>query len=154
MGGGKNTTREVPVEQWRLMIKRLVKRIAEIEYVRCAMTERADLSAFRKKPTPRMVTGIAVMAFSYIIGWPAVGGLGALSFYLNKPLIVAIGGPLVYGLSHLVFILGMYLAGAAYVLIFFRWLTRVGMEKLLKWFSITISEPEPACSSEEPKTSR
>ncbi len=154
MGGRKNTTRATRVEQWRLMIRRLIKRIAETRFVRCAMTEQADLSAFREKPTPRMVIGITVMAFSYIIGWPAVGGLGALSFYLNKPLILAIGGPMVYGLSHLVFILGMYLAGAAYVLIFFRWLTRIGMEKLLTWFPVAISETEPACSSEEPKTSR
>ena len=136
------------------MIKRLVKRIIRIKYVRCAMADRADLSAFRKKPTPRMVVGIAVMAFSYIIGWPAVGGLGALSFYLKKPLILAIGGPMVYGLSHLVFMLGMYLAGAAYVLIFFRWLTRIGMEKLLAWFPVALSEPESACSSEKPKISR
>lgn len=154
MGEKKNTTRENPVEQWRSMIRRLIKRIAEIRYVRCAMAEKADLSAFKKKPTPRMIIGIAAMAFSYIIGWPAVAGLGALSFYMKEPLIVAIGGPTIYGLSHLVFILGMYLAGAAYTLVFFRWLTRIGMEKLLAWFPVALSEPESACSSEEPKISR
>jgi hypothetical protein len=44
-----------------------------------------------------------------------------------------VGGPLTYGLSHLVFLLGMYLCGAVYSLIFLRWLTRVSMEKLLAW---------------------
>lgn len=136
------------------MFKRIIKRIAEIRYVRCAMAEQADLSAFRKKPTPRMVAGIAAMALSYIIGWPAVSGLGVLSVYLHEPLILIIGGPVIYGLSHLVFILGMYLAGVAYVGVFFRWLTRIGMEKLLVWFPVAVPEPEPACSSEEPKTSR
>ena len=101
-----------------------------------------------------MVIGIVVMALSYIIGWPAVAGLGALSYYMKKPLILAVGGPMVYGLSHLVFMLGMYLAGTAYMLIFFRWLTRIGMEKLLAWFPVTIAKPEPACSSEKPKTTR
>ena len=154
MGGRKNTTREGPVRQWRFMIKRLIKRLTKIRYIRCAMTEQADLSALRKKPTPRMVAGIAAMIFSYIIGWPAVSGLGILSVYLHEPLILIIGGPVIYGLSHLVFILGMYLAGVAYVRVFFRWLTRIGMEKLLAWFPIAVSDPEPACSSEEPKTSR
>ena len=136
------------------MIKRLIKRIAEIRYVRRAMAEQADLSAFRKKPTPRAVTGIAAMAFSYIIGWPAISGLGILSLYLNEPLIFVIGGPVAYGLSHLVFILGMYLAGMAYVHVFSRWLTRIGMEKLLVRFQISLPEPEPACPPEPPKTFR
>jgi hypothetical protein len=48
-------------------------------------------------------------------------------------LVVIVGGPLTYGLSHLVFLLGMYLCGAVYSLIFLRWLTRVSMEKLLAW---------------------
>jgi hypothetical protein len=136
------------------MIKRLVKRIIRIKYVRCAMADRADLSAFRKKPTPRMIAGIVAMAFSYIIGWPAVSGLGILSIYLHEPLILIIGGPITYGLSHLVFILGMYLAGVAYVRVFFRWLTRVCMEKLLVWFPVAVPEPEPACSSEKPKSAQ
>jgi hypothetical protein len=127
------------------MIKRLIKRICRIRYVRCAIEEKADLSAFQKKPTPRMIAGIAAMAISYIIGWPAVSALGVIAIYLDKPLILAIGGPLTYGLSHLVFILGMYLAGVAYVRVFFRWLTRIGMEKLLARFSVSIPEPGRVC---------
>ena len=40
---------------------------------------------------------------------------------------------MVYGLSHLVFLAGMYLSGAEYTAIFLRWLTRVSVERLLKW---------------------
>ncbi|MBN2591427.1 MAG: hypothetical protein JXA96_16295 [Sedimentisphaerales bacterium] len=36
-----------------------------------------------------------------------------------------------YGLSHLVFIIGMYLSGAKYSMIFLRWATRKAMQKLL-----------------------
>jgi len=95
------------------------------------MEERADLSAFRQRPSVRIIVGISAIGVSYIIGWPAVGLLGAISIYLNEPLIVMIGGPLTYGLSHLVFIVGMYLAGAQYARIFLRWATRVAMEKLI-----------------------
>ena len=47
--------------------------------------------------------------------------------------VVGVGGPFAYGLSHLVFLLGMYLSGSFYALIFLRWFTRVAMEKLLAW---------------------
>ena len=107
-----------------------IKRIAETEYVRGALEEKADLSAFKKKPSLRILLGISTIGFSYIIGWPAISALGALSVYLNEPLLLAIGGPLLYGFSHLVFLLGMYLAGAQYTKIFLRWATRIAMEKL------------------------
>jgi hypothetical protein len=109
----------------------ILRKIAGTDFVRAAMEERADLSAFRQRPSVRIIVGISAIGVSYIIGWPAVGLLGAISIYLNEPLIVMIGGPLTYGLSHLVFIVGMYLAGAQYARIFLRWATRVAMEKLI-----------------------
>jgi len=113
----------------RIMEKILIK-IAGTRFVRTAMEDQADLSAFRQRPTPRMMVGISAIGISYIIGWPTVGLLGMVSLHLQEPLIVAIGGPVTYGLSHLVFILGMYLAGAEYARVFFRWATRVAVEKL------------------------
>lgn len=113
----------------RITEKILIK-IAGTHFVRAAMEDQADLSAFRQRPTPRMMVGISAIGISYIIGWPAVGLLGMVSLHLQEPLIVAIGGPVTYGLSHLVFILGMYLAGAEYARVFFRWATRVAVEKL------------------------
>jgi len=110
----------------------IIKKIAETRYVRSAIEDQADLSAFKKKPSIQIIIGLSVMGFSYIIGWPAISVLGILSVYLNKPLLIAIGGPLLYGLSHLVFMLGMYLAGYNYTKIFLRWATRVAVEK---WMS-------------------
>ena len=110
----------------------IIKKIAETRYVGSAIEDQADLSAFKKKPSMRIIFGISVMGFSYIIGWPAISALGALSIYLNKPLLLAIGGSLLYGLSHLVFMLGMYLAGAEYTKIFLRWATRMAVER---WMS-------------------
>jgi len=110
----------------------IINKIAETRYVRSAIEDQADLSAFKEKPSMQIIIGLAVMGFSYVIGWPAISGLGILSFYLNKPLWIAIGGPLLYGLSHLVFMLGMYLAGYNYTKIFLRWATRVAVEK---WMS-------------------
>lgn len=115
------------------MIRQSILKIAETDFVRSAIDEQADLSAFRGKPTPLVLAGIFCITFSFILGWPAVGALGVLSVKLHNPWVAGVGGPLVYGLSHLVFLLGMYLSGAVYSMIFLRWLTRVSMEKLLAW---------------------
>jgi ABC-type microcin C transport system permease subunit YejB len=114
-----------------MMKTNIITRIANTDYVRSAINDKADLSAFKEKPSVRIILGVSTILFSYVISWPAIGALGAISVYLNKPLLVVIGGPLLYGFSHLVFIFGMYLAGAKYSKIFLRWATRVAAEKLL-----------------------
>jgi len=115
------------------MISKILKRISENGYVRKAIDDKADLSAFKGRPSPRIIMGISAIIFSYIIGLPMVGLFGVLSVYAKKPEILIIGGPVIYGFSHLVFIFGMYLAGYQYTKIFLRWATRVGVEKLLKY---------------------
>lgn len=115
------------------MIRKSIQKIAATAFVRSAMEDRADLSAFKEKPSPRIIAGLLAIMISYIIGWPAVAALGFLALKLHEPWIVIVGGPLTYGLSHLVFLLGMYLCGAVYSLIFLRWLTRVSVGKLLVW---------------------
>jgi hypothetical protein len=112
------------------MISRIVNRIANTPYAREAIEEKADLSAFKEKPSARILLGVFLIGFSYIIGWPAVSALGTLAIYLQEPLVAIIGGPLTYGASHLVFMAGMYLAGAEYSAIFMRWATRVLVERL------------------------
>ena len=116
-------------------MKKLILRLAQTSFVARSIEDQADLSAFKERPSWRVISGVAAILFSYVIGWPLIGGLGALSIYWNQPLLVAVGGPIAYGLSHLVFLLGMYLAGAKYSLIFFRWATRVAMLKLLSLYS-------------------
>ena len=107
----------------------IIKRIFETQYVRSAIADKADLSAFKEKPSIRVIAGVSAICFSYIIGWPAISVLGAFALYIERPWLIAIGGPLLYGLSHLVFLLGMYLAGYNYTKIFLRWATRVAVEK-------------------------
>lgn len=115
------------------MIRRFVRRLAEKEFVRRALEEQADLSAFKEKPSLRIIIGVSAILLSYVIGWPAVAVIGFLGARMHEPWFAAVGCPLVYGLSHLVFLLGMYLAGATYSMILLRWLIRFTMEKLLAW---------------------
>ena len=115
------------------IIRRNIIKFGMTDFVRSAISERADLSAFKEKPTLVVLVGVFAIGFSFIMGWPAVAALGAISIKMHNPWIVAVGGPVTYILSHLVFLFGMYLSGAVYSLIFLRWLTRVSMEKLLAW---------------------
>ncbi len=117
------------------LIKSGIIKISKIEFVRRSIDEHADLSAFKEKPSLLVIAGVTLIGGSFLIGWPAVAALGALAIHLHKPMIVVIGGPLTYGLSHLVFMFGMYLSGGTYTLIFCRWLTRVCVENLLIWSS-------------------
>ena len=112
------------------IVKGMVARLATTGFVREALAEKADLKAMRAKPTPRIWIGLGLMGFSYIIGWPAVGLLAWISYHLREPLIVVVGGPATYGLSHLVFLAGFYLAGVHYAQILLRWATRRLVERL------------------------
>jgi hypothetical protein len=105
--------------------------IAQTKFASKAINERAGLSAFKQKPTAQNFLGIFLMCCSYIIGWPAVGLIGVLSIYLREPLLMIIGAPLCLITSHLVFLLGIYLAGGKYIMIFVRWATRITLEKLM-----------------------
>jgi len=113
------------------IIKKLANGIAKTKFASEAIQDGADLSAFKEKPAARNFLGIFLMCCSYIIGLPAVGLIGAFSIYWHAPLLIIIGGPFLLVAAHLVFLAGMYLAGGRYVKVFFRWATRVTLEKLM-----------------------
>jgi len=115
------------------MYRKTLLKIAKTSFVQSAINEQADLSAFKKKPSVAIITGVVLIIIGSLLGWPAVAVLAAIAIKFNEPLVVVIGGPLVYGFSHLVFLLGMYFSGAKYSLIFARWLIRVVVERLLFW---------------------
>ena len=106
-------------------------RLANIGFVRGAIDEKADLSAFDHKPTVRIVLGVSLVGFSFLMCWPAISTLTGVSLYFHRPWIAAIGAPVLYFSSHLCFIAGMAISGAKYARLFLRWAARVGVERLL-----------------------
>jgi len=119
--------------------RRFVARLAATPFVRTAMeatAEAEDLEALRGKPTRAVILGVALIGLSYIIGWPAVALLGVLAARFERASLLVVGGPLTYGLSHLVFMVGMYFAGNRYAPIFLRWAARGIMRKLLERYPV------------------
>ena len=112
-----------------MVLKKIADWASRTEFGRGAVEEKADLGPFREKPTPRIIIGIFLMALSYLIGWPAVILFGVLAAWFGQPLIAIVGGPVIYGISHLVFYIGLYLAGARYTMVFLKWATRRFIEK-------------------------
>jgi hypothetical protein len=94
------------------------------------LKEDVDLECLKKRPTTQVKIGITLVLTSYVVGWPIVALLGFIAFSLDEVLIVIIGGPLVYGLSHLVFLLGMYLAGREYATVLLKWSMKATIEKI------------------------
>jgi len=116
-----------------------MERISRTAYVRSAIADKADLSAFKAGPSLRIKLGVTAILVSYVIAWPAIAVLGYFAIATDKVWLVAVGGTLLYGFSHLVFLLGMYLAGFNYTKILLRWVTRVVMEK---WIHGHPDEPQ------------
>jgi len=129
---------KLPMTLLQTPVKKLLLYVSKKPFVRMAIADKADLSAFNGPPSMKVIVGVGAILFSYVIGWPAVTFLGGVAVYFEEPLIAAIGGPLVYALSHLVFLLGMYLAGAEYTWIFLRWATRAAMLKLLRKYALPL----------------
>lgn len=135
------------------VLKKIARYFAGKSFCRKAIDEHADLSAFKEKLALPIVTGIILIAFSYIIGLPAVVALGIIAVWLNKPLIGIIGGPLIYGISTLIFIIGLRLVGKKYLVALSRWLTRIILEKILGDEAKVIC-PLPLPESESKKLKR
>ncbi len=95
----------------RFVPEAIRKRIRKTSLAQEAISQHADLSAFRDKPTLRLAIGLLVLALSFLLGWPAVAACGALALYFGEPLVVVVGGPGIYGFSWLLWAVAMYLLG-------------------------------------------
>jgi hypothetical protein len=113
------------------IVKRTALYLARKKYCKTAIEDQADLKAIREKPTPSMIAGLIMIGFSYIIGLPAVVAMGIIAVWAKKPLVAVIGGPLIYAISTIIFIIGIRMAGKTYVHVFCRWMVRVVLEKIL-----------------------
>lgn len=113
------------------IFKKIALYFARKDFCRKALDEQADLSAFKEKLNRTIVTGLILMALSYTIGTPTVVAFIAIAASMNEPLIGVVGGALIYGISTLMFFIGLQMTGTKYVMVVNRWLVRVILEKIL-----------------------
>jgi hypothetical protein len=106
------------------MLKKMKRRLANARFVRNAVDHPVDLALFRKRPSPKFAVGLGLFALSFLLGWPLIGVLGAIALRLQRPSLFAIGSPVAYAVSTVVFFLGIGVAGKDglnYARTVFRW---------------------------------
>ena len=113
------------------LVKKTALYFARKKFCREAIADRADLKSIREKPTVPMMIGLGLIAFSYVIGLPAVIALGVIAVWMQEPKVGIIGGALIYAISTIVFIIGIKMAGMKFFRAFSRWVVRVVLEKIL-----------------------
>ena len=105
------------------------RRLARTKFGQKDLTQPDGLGILKQKPTTRVYGGLALMALSYLIGLPALAYLSYLSVKMSKPMIIAVGGPVVFGLVHIMFGVGVYLAGQNHAMEALLWATKRFLEK-------------------------
>jgi|GEM_PF-298963 len=95
----------------RMMRPAWKRKLATSPFVKRAVAEEAARDGRKTKLTPRFLTGMALFGLSNLLAWPLIGLLGILAARRNQPALFAVGSPIAYGVSTLVFFLGIVLAG-------------------------------------------
>lgn len=113
------------------IIKKAALYFARKEFCKTAINEHADLSVLKGKHTAAVSIGLFLIVFSYLIVIPGFFIVGLIAAWLKKPMVGVIGIPLAYGISWLLFMLGLYLTGPRYAKALGRWVARVILEKIL-----------------------
>ena len=92
----------------------IAHRLSRTKFGQKALTQLDRPGILKQKPDIRVYCGLALMALSYLTGLPALGFLSYLSVKMSKPMIIVVGGPVVLVLVHIMFGVGVYLAGQNY----------------------------------------
>jgi len=107
----------------------MARRLERTKFGQKALAQPDGIGLLKQKPTPRVYTGLALVALSFLTGLPALAFLSYLSIKTGKPFLIAVGGPVVVVSAHVMFGGGVYLAGRNYVTEVLLWATKRFLEK-------------------------
>ncbi|MBI5524057.1 MAG: hypothetical protein HY910_15630 [Desulfarculus sp.] len=108
----------------RRLVARLATHLARTRYGQLVLSEDADLTALRRRPSVSLYAGLALIAVSFAMGWAALVLGGYLAMAGERTWVMAAGAVAVFVLVHIVFAAGVWLAGANYAAILLHWAAR------------------------------
>ncbi|MBI4763753.1 MAG: hypothetical protein HY787_04020 [Deltaproteobacteria bacterium] len=112
------------------LLRFLARRLAQTKFGQKALSQPGNgLSILKQRPGPRVYLGLALMTISCLTGLPALAFLGYLSVKVNRVMIIAAGAPVIFLLVHIVFGVGVYLAGQNYAKETLLWATKRFLQK-------------------------
>ena len=111
------------------LLRSLARKLAETKFGQESLNNPDDLSILKRRPGKRVYVGLVFMAMSFLSGLPALAFLSYLSMKLRKPMTIVVGGPVVIILVHIMFGVGVYLAGQNYASTVLQWATKRFLQK-------------------------
>lgn len=111
------------------LIRSFASWLAQTKFGQRSLTKPDGLSILKQQPRMRVCVGLVLLAVSCLISLPALAFLGYLSIISNKPMIIVVGGPVIFLLVHIMFGMGVYLAGQNYAVEVLHWVTRRFLQK-------------------------
>ncbi len=111
------------------LLRSFAIRLAQTKFGQKSLTKPDRLSILKQQHSVRVYVGLFLLTTSFLISLPALAFLTYLSVKLTKPIIIAVGGPLVFILVHIMFGVGVYLAGNNYALEILHWATKRFLQK-------------------------
>ena len=111
------------------LLKSFAGRLAQTRFGQESLNKPDGLHILRHKPGKKVYIGLVFLAMSFLLSLPILAFLSYMSVKMSKPLIIVVGGPVVFVLVHIMFGLGVYLAGQNYALEFLHWATRKFLQK-------------------------
>ena len=110
-------------------LRSFARKLAQTKFGQKSLSEPDGLSILKQRPGTRVYVGLVLMAMSFLISLPTLAFLSYLSVKISKPMIIAVGGPVVILLVHIMFGVGVYLAGQNYAAKVLRWATKRFLQK-------------------------
>ena len=110
-------------------LRSFARRLAQTKFGQKSLTKPNGLSTLKQKPGARVYIGLVLMAMSFLIGMPILAFLSYLAVKLNKPMTIVVGGPVVILLVHIMFGVGVYLAGQNFASELLQWVTKRFLQK-------------------------
>jgi len=111
------------------LFRPLARKIARTKFGKKSLNNPDPLAVLKKQPGRRVYLGLFLMALSFLLGVPTLAFLSYLSVKLSKPLIIAAGGPAAVILVHLMFAMGVFLAGQNYASKVLQWALKRFLQK-------------------------
>ena len=111
------------------LLRSIARKLAQTKFGQKSLTKPDGLSILKQQPGTRVYVGLGLIAISCLISLPALAFLSYLSVKLSSPMIIAVGGPVVILVVHIMFGVGVYLAGQNYALKLLQWATKRFLQK-------------------------
>ena len=111
------------------LLRSIARRLAQTRFGQKSLTKADGLSILKQQLRASVYVGLGLMVMSCLISLPALAFLSYLSVKLNNPVFIAVGGPVVILLVHIMFGVGVYLAGQNYALKLLQWATKRFLQK-------------------------